>query len=51
MVNACMLQLTCQMECSYDTARPAHLMFGHVSPPGVYHELKTLASMVERHDG
>lgn len=38
--------LTREIECSYDSARPAHLMFGHVSPPGVYHELTTLALLV-----
>jgi len=25
-------------------------MFGHISPPGLYHEMKTLASMVESKD-
>ncbi|KAK4684208.1 hypothetical protein P7C73_g5988, partial [Tremellales sp. Uapishka_1] len=34
------------IECSYDSSRPAHLMFGHLSPPGLYHELRTLASLV-----
>ncbi|WVQ99702.1 hypothetical protein IAU59_006843 [Kwoniella sp. CBS 9459] len=34
------------IECSYDSSRPAHLMFGHLSPPAVYHELEILASMV-----
>ncbi|ORY26323.1 low-affinity phosphodiesterase [Naematelia encephala] len=36
------------IECSYDSSRPAHLMFGHISPPGLYHELQTLASLVSR---
>ncbi|OCF38678.1 hypothetical protein I317_07529 [Kwoniella heveanensis CBS 569] len=39
------------IECSYDSSRPAHLMFGHLSPPAVYHELKTLASLVIGSDG
>ncbi|WVW84184.1 hypothetical protein I302_106214 [Kwoniella bestiolae CBS 10118] len=38
------------IECSYDSSRPAHLMFGHLSPPGLYHELKTLASFVSKTD-
>jgi cAMP phosphodiesterase len=25
-------------------------MFGHISPPGLYHELKTLASLIEAKD-
>lgn len=25
-------------------------MFGHISPPGLYHEMKTLASLVEAKD-
>lgn len=37
----------CQIECSYDSDRPASLMFGHVSPPGLYHELERLASFVK----
>ena len=35
-----------QIECSYDASRPAEIMFGHVSPPAIFHELKTLASML-----
>lgn len=35
-----------QIECSYDSERPAALMFGHISPPGLYYELKTLASLL-----
>lgn len=35
-----------QIECSYDSARSIHMMFGHMSPPGVYHELKTMASFI-----
>ncbi|GMK55203.1 hypothetical protein CspeluHIS016_0202590 [Cutaneotrichosporon spelunceum] len=34
------------LECSYDSARPATIMFGHLSPPGIMYELKTLASFV-----
>ncbi|WWC69894.1 uncharacterized protein I206_103837 [Kwoniella pini CBS 10737] len=34
------------IECSYDSSRPAHLMFGHLSPPSVYHELQTLAELI-----
>jgi cAMP phosphodiesterase len=40
-----------QIECSYDSARPAHLMFGHISPPGMLYELKKLAAGVKRVDG
>ncbi|WWD03318.1 hypothetical protein V865_001369 [Kwoniella europaea PYCC6329] len=36
------------IECSYDSSRPAHLMFGHLSPPGLYQELKTLAGFVSK---
>ncbi|KAK6909748.1 hypothetical protein I203_103770 [Kwoniella mangroviensis CBS 8507] len=36
------------IECSYDSSRPAHLMFGHLSPPGLYEELKTLAGFVSK---
>jgi cAMP phosphodiesterase len=36
-----------KIECSYDSDRPAHLMFGHVCPPGLYHELKRFASKVK----
>lgn len=36
-----------QMECSYDSSRPAHLMFGHLSPPSLYHELNTLAALID----
>ncbi|WVF71166.1 hypothetical protein IAT40_005964 [Kwoniella sp. CBS 6097] len=39
------------IECSYDSSRPAHLMFGHLSPPAVYHELRTLASLVSGSGG
>ncbi|WVQ77839.1 hypothetical protein IAR50_007536 [Cryptococcus sp. DSM 104548] len=35
------------LECSYDSSRPAQSMYGHLSPPGVYQELKTLASLVQ----
>lgn len=38
--------LTPQLECSYDSTRPASIMFGHLSPPGIMHELQTLASLV-----
>ncbi|BEJ16385.1 hypothetical protein CspHIS471_0509900 [Cutaneotrichosporon sp. HIS471] len=34
------------LECSYDSTRPAIIMFGHLSPPGIMYELKTLASFV-----
>ncbi|RXK39903.1 hypothetical protein M231_02837 [Tremella mesenterica] len=34
------------IECSYDSSRPQSLMFGHLSPPGLYHELTTLATLV-----
>ena len=34
------------MECSYDSSRSQELMYGHLSPPGVFHELKTLASLL-----
>ncbi|WVR06780.1 hypothetical protein IAU60_003815 [Kwoniella sp. DSM 27419] len=34
------------IECSYDSSRPAHLMFGHLSPPALYHELTVLAGKV-----
>ncbi|KLT45384.1 hypothetical protein CC85DRAFT_231499, partial [Cutaneotrichosporon oleaginosum] len=34
------------LECSYDSTRPATIMFGHLSPPGIMHELRTLASFV-----
>lgn len=37
-----------KIECSYDSSRPAHLMFGHLSPPGLYQELKTLAGFVSK---
>ncbi|WWC89016.1 uncharacterized protein L201_003934 [Kwoniella dendrophila CBS 6074] len=36
------------LECSYDSSRPAHLMFGHLSPPGLYYELQTLAGLVSK---
>ncbi|WVQ67318.1 uncharacterized protein L199_005514 [Kwoniella botswanensis] len=36
------------IECSYDSSRPAHLMFGHLSPPGLYQELRTLAGFVSK---
>nr|XP_018262741.1 uncharacterized protein I303_04221 [Kwoniella dejecticola CBS 10117]OBR84899.1 hypothetical protein I303_04221 [Kwoniella dejecticola CBS 10117] len=39
------------IECSYDSSRPAHLMFGHLSPPGVYHELSSLANLVKLNKG
>ncbi|EIW65931.1 hypothetical protein TREMEDRAFT_35751 [Tremella mesenterica DSM 1558] len=34
------------IECSYDSSRPQSLMFGHLSPPGLYHELTTLATLI-----
>lgn len=39
-----------QIECSYDSDRPAALMFGHISPPGLYYELKTLASLLNKNE-
>ncbi|TXT09009.1 hypothetical protein VHUM_02483 [Vanrija humicola] len=30
------------IECSYDSSRPAALMYGHLSPPGILHELQTM---------
>ncbi|WRT66664.1 uncharacterized protein IL334_003624 [Kwoniella shivajii] len=36
------------LECSYDSSRPAHLMFGHLNPPALYHEMKTLAGLVSQ---
>ncbi|TYJ54479.1 hypothetical protein B9479_004899 [Cryptococcus floricola] len=38
------------LECSYDSSRPAQSMYGHISPPGLYYELKTLASLVQSKD-
>lgn len=35
-----------QIECSYDSSRPAALMYGHLSPPGILHELQTMASFL-----
>ena len=37
-----------QIECSYDSNRPATLMFGHISPPGLFHELESLASKISK---
>lgn len=34
------------MECSYDSSRSQELMYGHLSPPGVVHELQTLAALL-----
>ncbi|KAL7422015.1 3',5'-cyclic-nucleotide phosphodiesterase pde1 [Cryptotrichosporon argae] len=34
------------IECSYDSSRPIDLMYGHLCPPSLYHELRTLASLV-----
>ena len=35
-----------QIECSYDSERPTELMFGHMSPLGVMHELGLFAREV-----
>lgn len=39
-----------QMECSYDSSRSQELMYGHLSPPGVYYELQTLASLLPQRE-
>lgn len=45
-VSTCDISLT-QIECSYDSARPPHLMFGHISPPGLYRELQIMANLLD----
>lgn len=37
-----------KIECSYDSSRLGQHMYGHLSPPAVYHELKVLAGHVSR---
>ncbi|KAK8864671.1 hypothetical protein IAR55_001922 [Kwoniella newhampshirensis] len=34
------------IECSYETARPAGLLYGHLSPPSLWYEMETLAGLV-----
>ncbi|WVQ80159.1 hypothetical protein IAT38_002264 [Cryptococcus sp. DSM 104549] len=34
------------IECSYDSARPSRDMYGHLSPPALYHEMRILARLV-----
>ncbi|WWD17019.1 hypothetical protein CI109_101455 [Kwoniella shandongensis] len=34
------------IECSYESSRPAGLMYGHLSPPSLWHEMQTLATIV-----
>ncbi|WVO19407.1 uncharacterized protein IAS62_000688 [Cryptococcus decagattii] len=36
------------IECSYDSSRLERHMYGHLSPPAVYHELKVLAGLVSQ---
>ncbi|OXC68333.1 hypothetical protein AYX13_03034 [Cryptococcus neoformans] len=36
------------IECSYDSSRLGQHMYGHLSPPAVYHELKVLAGHVSQ---
>lgn len=37
-----------QIECSYDSSRPNHLMFGHLVPTTLYGELATMATLAKR---